>query len=397
MLIAVRDQVLALIFISISAEDTIQANMIFEILNAKGKQLTPIDLIKNKIFEIFDTPDLSERANEYWEAIKKALCKREDRINISMFYGHFWASKYKKSQTNNMYKDFCIEIQQTESCYNNFLLEMQENAEMYMKIVNPERRDYKNKQAFFPLVQSLKTLNKDFFIIQVRIPLLALFHTYNEKHIDSCELIKTVQYLEEFHFAYNKITRGSPNRIEKNYSDFAIKLRKCEDKDTARETIKNQLFKKLDDIFPDFNVFCSRFVELTYSGENNTDNLKTKYIIKKLYCYYQNKKFFPDDGTIEHIIPESTGGNSTNIGNLILLEGDLNGEVDRMDYEEKIEIYKKSDYKCVHTFVAEHPTWTNEMIAPRAQELAEIYYTKILRWSSMIKLYLQKDKNAKIT
>ncbi|MBQ3666380.1 MAG: hypothetical protein II919_09815 [Lachnospiraceae bacterium] len=48
MLKALRDQVLGCIFISIAAADKDQANKIFAILNAKGKKLASIDLIKIK-------------------------------------------------------------------------------------------------------------------------------------------------------------------------------------------------------------------------------------------------------------------------------------------------------------------------------------------------------------
>ena len=44
---ALRDQVLNSTFVSISTTDRDQANKIFEILNAKGKRLAHIDLIKN--------------------------------------------------------------------------------------------------------------------------------------------------------------------------------------------------------------------------------------------------------------------------------------------------------------------------------------------------------------
>ena len=47
---AIRDQVLNSTIITISTRDKQQANKIFEILNAKGKRLAHIDLIKNKIF-----------------------------------------------------------------------------------------------------------------------------------------------------------------------------------------------------------------------------------------------------------------------------------------------------------------------------------------------------------
>ena len=47
---ALRDQLLNSVIIAISTQDKNQANMIFEILNAKGKSLDQIDLIKNQIF-----------------------------------------------------------------------------------------------------------------------------------------------------------------------------------------------------------------------------------------------------------------------------------------------------------------------------------------------------------
>lgn len=61
---AIRDQVLNTTFVSISTKERQQANMIFEILNAKGKNLTDVDLIKNKIFEVVDDVEPADYAEE---------------------------------------------------------------------------------------------------------------------------------------------------------------------------------------------------------------------------------------------------------------------------------------------------------------------------------------------
>lgn len=68
---AIRDQILQTTFVSISTTDKEQANMIFEILNAKGKRLAEVDLIKNKIFEILDDTEPADFAEEKWQNIKK--------------------------------------------------------------------------------------------------------------------------------------------------------------------------------------------------------------------------------------------------------------------------------------------------------------------------------------
>lgn len=70
---ALRDQILNCTFVSISTKDRNQANKIFEILNAKGKRLAHIDLIKNKIFEVLNEQEPADFAEETWASIKDVL------------------------------------------------------------------------------------------------------------------------------------------------------------------------------------------------------------------------------------------------------------------------------------------------------------------------------------
>ena len=87
---------------------------------------------------------------------------------------------------------------------------------------------------------------------------------------------------------------------------------------------------------------------------------------------------FEDDGSVEHILPESADERNLNIGNLILLEQTLNGDADDSDYCDKIEIYQKSQYMWIKTFIESNAEWDNEKLEQRAKELAKFYYTKIL-------------------
>lgn len=87
---AIRDQVLQTTFISISTHDREQANIIFEILNAKGKHLTYVDLIKNKIFEKLSETEPADYAEDKWGKIKNILYNKDqkERIekNISVWF-----------------------------------------------------------------------------------------------------------------------------------------------------------------------------------------------------------------------------------------------------------------------------------------------------------------------
>lgn len=376
---ALRDQVLNSTFISISTTDREQANKIFEILNAKGKRLAYIDLIKNKIFEVLNKVEPADFAEETWKNIKETLSFGKESVGLATFYQHFWSSKYKKVSSNKLYEAFNSTIKKSETEYTEFIKELLKNAKIYMQIVNPKREDYNNRKEYFGIVQSLSCINNYFNVVQVRIALLALFDTKQRGIVDFTMLRDTLSYLENFHFAYNAILANRTNRLEKIYSSFAIALRKSQTKAEAKCVIRDKLVALLDELFPTFDSFSEKFVALSFTKKDKVSNVKTKYAINKLNSLYSNNEVFANDGTIEHIIPEKEQGNTLNIGNLILLEDNLNVEAGHENYANKCAVYAKSNYIWVKNFVAQHEQWDSSMIEQRAKEMAKVYYTEILK------------------
>lgn len=376
---ALRDQVLNSTFISISTTDREQANKIFEILNAKGKRLAYIDLIKNKIFEVLNKVEPADFAEETWKNIKETLSFGKESVGLATFYQHFWSSKYKKVSSNKLYEAFNSTIKKSETEYTEFIKELLKNAKIYMQIVNPKREDYNNRKEYFGIVQSLSCINNYFNVVQVRIALLALFDTKQRGIVDFTMLRDTLSYLENFHFAYNAILANRTNRLEKIYSSFAIALRKSQTKAEAKCVIRDKLVAPLDELFPTFDSFSEKFVALSFTKKDKASNVKTKYAINKLNSLYSNNEVFANDGTIEHIIPEKEQGNTLNIGNLILLEDNLNVEAGHENYANKCAVYAKSNYIWVKNFVAQHEQWDSSMIEQRAKEMAKVYYTEILK------------------
>jgi len=375
----IRDQVLGTTFISISTPDKKNANSIFEILNAKGKQLSHVDLIKNKIFEIIDENGCADYAEVKWDAIKKILVSRNETVGLATYYRHFWISTYKKSSANKLYDDFIKIIKpQNRDNYKKFLVEMEDNAKNYIKILNPTREDYANRKEYFWLVQSLNILMNYFNIVQVRIALLALFKVKDKELIAPKKFKETIQFLENFHFAYNSIISGAANRFETIYAKFAIGIRKCNNKSEVNTLIDTMLITPLNKLFPEFEQFSNGFIQLTFTKKDNPSNVKTKYAIQKLNSFYEKEEIFSDLGSIEHIISESTGDDSFNIGNLILLELRLNNAADNLAYVNKKSIYLKSSYNWIKEFTNTNDDWTIDKIENRAKDLSKVYYTRIL-------------------
>lgn len=373
---ALRDQVLNSTFVSISTTDKEQANKIFEILNAKGKRLADIDLIKNKIFEVLKKEEPADYAEETWKKIKEILNAGKETVGLATFYRHFWISKYKRTYSSRLYDAFNARVSKKESAYKAFLDDMLYNCKLYMRIVNPKREDYDNRKQYLWLVLSLKSIN-DFNIVQARIALLALFDLKERGIINASILKEAVTYLENFHFAYTAVCSGRSNKLESIYSGFAIGVRKAENKSEAKAIIQNELIAPLDSLFPSFDEFLKKFVTLRYSKKGDPSNVKTKYAINRLNCCFSGKEIFEDDGSVEHLIPESEGEHALGIGNLILLEQQLNSEAGEDEYRKKKAVYRKSNYRWIKAFCAENPKWDKTMIDGRAAELAELYYTKI--------------------
>lgn len=372
-----RDQVLNSTFVSISTTDRDQANKIFEILNAKGKRLSYIDLIKNKIFEVLNKVEPADFAEETWKDIKEILNSGKESVGLATFYQHFWSSKYKKAYSNKLYEKFNATIKKDKKEYTSFLEELKKNAKIYMQIVNPKREDYGNKKQYYGIVQSLNCINNYFNVVQVRIALLALFDVKQREIIDLTTLKSTLSYLENFHFAYNAILTNRTNKLETIYSSFAIKLRTTQTKTEAQDIIQKELIDRLDELFPTFESFQEKFVEISFTKKGSTSNVKAKYAIYKLNSFYAGTEIFPDDGSIEHIISEKESSDALNIGNLILLERKLNDEAGNNDYSNKYATYEKSNYVWIKKFIGQYEQWDSSMIEQRAKKLSEVYYEKI--------------------
>ncbi len=375
---AIRDQILNSTVIVIHTKNIKIANQLFEILNAKGKQLAYIDLIKNKIFEYLDDTEPADFPKETWKEITDTLSGGKERTGIATFFRHYWSSKFKRSTTKELYDDFKKTVFPKD--YRLFLLDFKKEAYTYQKITNPSRTDYENKKQHFWLVQSLNAMGNYFNVVQVRVPLLALYDAVFSRKIVSYSLFKkVVTYLEDFHFVYNAVLSKSANLLDSKYSQFSIALRECEDKTEANEIIKDKLITELEKLFPAYDEFEKGFIKFSYSKKDNPSNLRTKYALYKLNCYYSSVELFDDDGSIEHILSEHSDEKCLNIGNLIVLENRLNGEAGDMDYFEKIPIYRKSSYKWVNSFCDTHIEWSLEEIEIRAKELARDYYTHVIK------------------
>lgn len=379
-LCVIRDQLLSSNMVCISTNDKNSANLIFEILNAKGKKLASIDLIKNKIFNYLDIVEPTDDANNIWKQIKKNLISRNERVEFSTFYRHYWISKYKKVRDDQLYNDFVQKIEEKD--YKKFLEELEKMSKLYVSIICPNNQDYENKKQHLYIVECLDYLNKYFNIKQIRVALLAIFDArFNSKTLSNKVFKKTINYLHGFHFAYNALCSKRSNALEAKYSKFAIDLNNASKNETNQ--IINKFISELDKIYPKYEEFEEKFIKLEFTKKNKQSNMLAKYVLNNIEKHKAKLEVSPQDGSIEHILPESVENEyKLNIGNLILLEDRINREAENLDFSQKMIKYDESKYSYVKELIAEYgdiEEWNEEIIIDRAKKMSKYFYHNILR------------------
>lgn len=379
----IRDQLLRSFVICITTTNTEYANMIFEILNAKGKELASVDLIKNAIFERLDDEVPADTAKETWLPIRNNLCSRSLRIEFASFYRHFWISHYGKVQDNKLYSDFLKKVQKTDESYLNFLKELDVSSRLYAILLKPNLElDFKNKKEYAFVITEFTAINNVFGIVQVRPVLLSLLDLRLRKNKLPYNLFRRIiKTLSCFHFAYNAICSRRTSSLESPLNVFAYNVFQASDKNEINHAVV-QLKEELINLLPSEEEFVENFIQLKYSKLNISSNLLTKYVVNNWQCLLDNSDTFLPDSSIEHIKDEIENDEQTKlIGNLLLLEQRINSSIPSgLSFEDKKDYYKNSKYNSVNKFISDtldFKKWDNDDIQARSISWAKEYYKKL--------------------
>ncbi len=385
---SIREQVvkyLKVIFITVGEED--EAYTIFETLNARGMNLSFVDLIKNTIFKDLKNKHPDDKAKTKWRNLRDRIVSRSTVGGLEAFIRHWWISRYSYVSADNVYKSFKKKWKKGEIESETFLNDLVKDSEFYLKITSPELSDWKQQEEK-EIYRSLLAL-KIFNISVPRPFLISLFKAKENKLIGFNEFKNTLTFLEKFHFLFNAICSTRPTGIEGTYSKAARELFDSENRDNSQKTITD-LKTKLKTRIPTKTIFVDKFSKLKYlKGYTNY-----KKLIQYIFGYIElvsreTEEFQPDSITLEHILSQSTknknddkNGHIGDIGNLLPLSKELNEEADNQQFKAKLEIYKKSNFSTTKRFIDECSTnnktsWTAKDIEKRTKNLAEYCYDEI--------------------
>ncbi len=340
---AIRDQVLNCTVVYVAVESMKDAYMIFEVLNAKGEPLNAVELIKNLI----------KYDNCY------LVFKGLDKFLIETFYRYFWLANYHFTNKKKLYQDFDDRIKERD--YESFLDGLVSASDIYKKIINPGLID-KKRIELLPVFYALESFSL-FHVTQVRTILLSLLSLYKEKKITIKNLSRTLQFLENFHFAFSAVCSSRPSGLENRYSKYSLLLLKTEK--SKVQQVLNKFFEEMLSKVPSYETFKKSINDLWYTDDKTKDKPLIQYILKRVERNaLETKEFDISTLSIEHISSQSKGlENVGKLGNLLPLDADLNSKVGEKSLPQKIIVYKKSRFFAVKDFCTQYgkkKNWTIE-------------------------------------
>ncbi|WP_086481599.1 DUF262 domain-containing protein [Oceanospirillum sanctuarii] len=376
---AIRDKVLSLKLVFIQLENEDDAYLIFETLNARGRDLTTSDLVKNLLLKNKKSTSKSiDQAKESWNSMVKHFDDEADSSTLDSFLLHYWVSKHSYTTDKKLFPEIKKMINDEPSEAHKLLLDLSSYSSTYRDLLAPEQRKWSKEEL--PVKNSLLSLNT-FKVKQQTALTLALLQKYEKKSISLRVLKKSLNKIEKFHYCFNAITsQRSSGSVASNYSKIAIDLTNADTQPKIQSTLKN-LDTFLKSKMPELNEFKVKFKEMQYGNKKTKDKKIVKYTLD-LLTPKNNAGLTIDSNslTIEHLHPQSKPTTDINeesiynIGNLILLDNKTNSnDLEDKTVKEKISILKGLNFPLQDIALSE-VEWNKMAIESRADLMAEKIY-----------------------
>lgn len=353
-------------FTIIKVTNELNAYKVFETLNARGVQLSPADLLKNYLFSIIDKSNSHSNEMDEVEKLWNTIISKLGEEKFEDYLRYYWNSYHKTVTKRNLFKEIKKEITTNEKTFE-LIRNLVDTADLYIALQSPHDEFWKsNGQKIVKYLSYLKM----FQIKQTN----SLFITAY-KNLSFEDFLKIIKICTIISFRFNIIGGYNAKDQEEVYNSIAIKI----------NNTKHFITKDFEKVYIDDDKFENDFTK-KYFKISSKNNKIIKYILIEIENQKNNHALSLEDDniTLEHILPESadeTWGNFTDeekersvyrLGNLTLLEKILNRDAGNLKYEEKINIYKKSNIKSTLAIVDHYDTWSEDKLSSRQQQMAKI-------------------------
>lgn len=345
----------------LETNDAGEAYVIFETLNARGKDLEIADLLKNYVFS--QAGENIKKVQGNWKAIVDKL----SGLDLTKYIRYYWNARYTLIREKDLYREMSATIR-TPKKSADLVNDLKHYAGYYHDAIDPENCDEYEDECIIHYLSSLKILKATSYI-----PILFSMEMKDSSFNDN-DKAHVLQAIVVYIFRNATIAGRTTNTTEKFFSGIANDIYE-ENLKTAEEiatAIKAEMIS--DEEF--YNSFC------TFKPKTKQ---YVRYILLTIHEYHDknreiNRNF--NNVNIEHIMPNTLSKAwkiDKNIhekylwrlGNLALLDENLNKKISNQSFEEKKKRYKDSII-YPNQELTTYTKWTSLEIEDRQKKLAKL-------------------------
>jgi hypothetical protein len=373
----VRDRILGLKAIALTLDNDVDAYMIFETLNTRGKDLELGDLVRTHLTKCMPTGNATtDQVRNKFDGLRKAFDRNSRRVDD--FILHFWLSRYKYTAKRKIYKELRKKVTKTNA--KTFLKDFITDGELYLDVTVPGRCKWKSEEL--GVSASLEALRL-FRVEQPNPFVLAVMRAYRMKLIALKTARRAISAVENFHFAFTAITSSrSSGGISQMFARHASAIAGLSSRQGIAKEI-DELIAKLKLKRPSKDEFVAEFRTLAASEKLTRQKSLVQYALNKLAEHQTHNAYDRARMTIEHLASQSGKGNTLSddvlaeIGNLAWVSQGLQEKLGTKKIDQKIRILRQQGDWVDDTLENFKGTWDKKAIRARTDHLASVAYDKV--------------------
>lgn len=346
------------------------AYTVFETLNARGLDLSVLDLVKNHVFGRITAPAQLRDTEARWAQMMVGL----QDVPADEFLKAWWTTRHGRVQSSQLFPQFREAVPNARSAVQ-VSSDLLSSSVIYAALESPDDPIWSEANAASRLrLRALKLLGA----AQVKPVLLAALEKFS-----TAQLNRLLHLLEVLIVRYQFIGGGRTGRLEIGCANLAhqIYLENIRTAAAARNLLR--------DLLPTDEEFRDSF---TTKQERNTQ--KVRYLFSELEIQARRQRNLQplgdelrplDSLTVEHILPKNPAQEwrqvliqdpqlqedcTYRLGNMCLLTG-VNRHLGNQPYEQKRPVFDDSHLELTRS-VADFATWDRGSINERQANLAAL-------------------------
>ncbi len=374
----IEEAVDRLLFTVIEVDNDFNAFAVFETLNSRGVKLAPIDLLKNYLFSVVDGSSGSrDRETSHLEERWSKIANTISEASFTDFLRVYWNSKYPRVRESGLFKAVRRDIDDNGKVFE-LVRSLDADAEIYAALSDSE------SELWSPSEKASIEALKLFRVKQSQSLLLSAHRILNGNGDDFARLLRACVVIS---FRYNVIVSGATGDQETVYNNLA--------KDVSNGKVKSvkDIIHGIRPLYKGDDEFRAAFAQKSFPVASSKIVL---YILKELECQSSQIAFDTHNSRydLEHIFPINpdsdwpgiptprTDDLQLRLGNLSLLEKNLNKDAGNRSFSEKRKIYASSLVPSVKQIAVEYEEWGKKEINERQLNMAKVA-TSIWRLSEL--------------